>query len=200
MLAEVGNYGLSRSTWSTYNTAERLLAMCGKQRDKRMELPLTEDDLLEFTGWLISDRKVKAGTINSYLSGLRQLHIMKGMEPPTLRTSIVKFLLQGKKNMDNIQCRTEDAARRLPMTMHMMRLLKEKIRRWEAPMVKKLLMWAVCTLAFHGAFRIHELLCRSETEFDPDFALLSEDIVLKRGGKPEDKTRHDSEAKMPERK
>ena len=48
-----------------------------------------------------------------------------------------------------------------------------------SPNGKKLLMWAVCTLAFHGAFRIHELLSRGEVEFDPDFVLLSGDIRMK---------------------
>jgi hypothetical protein len=178
VLAEVGNYGLARSTWSTYSTAERLLAMCRKQRGRSMEFPLTQDDLIEFIGWLVEVRKVKAGTINSYLSGLRQLHLLKGMEPPVLRSNIVKFLLQGKKNMDSIVSRKETTVKRLPMTMNMMRLLKEKIRSWEVVLEQKLLMWSVATLAFHGAFRIHEILTRLESEFDPDFTLLSQDIVL----------------------
>ena len=44
---------------------------------------------------------------------------------------------------------------------------------------QKLLTWSVCTLAFHGAFRIHEILEKVEAEFDPDFSLLSEDVKIK---------------------
>jgi hypothetical protein len=71
------------------------------------------------------------------------------------------------------------------MTMTVMRLLKEEIRRWQVELNQKLLVWAIATIAFHGAFRIHELLCKIETEFDPDFALLGKDIVTKieAGGK-----------------
>jgi hypothetical protein len=180
-LAAVGDYGLARSTWSTYSTAERMLAMCAKHRKQCMELPLSQDSLLEFIGWLISERKVKAGTINSYLSGIRQMHILKGMEPPIIRTNLVKFLLQGKKNLDNVLARTEDPIKRLPMTMNMMRLLKEETRRWEVSLDQKLLLWAIATLAFHGAFRIHELLCRLESEYDPDFVLLRKDVKVKEG-------------------
>jgi hypothetical protein len=181
ILVNVGNHGLAKSTWSTYGTAGRLLAMCGKDRRRDMTLPLSEDDLLEFTGWLIEVRKVKAGTINSYLSGLRQLHILKGMDPPQIRTDLMKLLVRGKKKMDDIESRKTDGVKRLPMTMNMMRFLKEKIRSWDVDIEQKLLMWTVATLAFHGAFRIHEILCKTETEFDPDFTLLTEDVRLVEG-------------------
>jgi hypothetical protein len=179
VLTNAGNYGLARSTWSSYGTAERLLAMCSKQTSRKMEFPLSEGDILEFTGWLMYERKVKAGTINSYLSGLRQLHILKGMDPPQLRTNTVNLVLRGKKNMDNIESRRDGKVKRLPMTMTVMRLLKATIKAWDAPLIDKLLYWSVSTMAFHGAFRIHEILCRLETSFDPDFALLTENVSLR---------------------
>ena len=148
VLIEAGNHGLARSTWSTYNTAERMLATCSKQRQRRMELPLSKEDLLEFIGWLIEVRKLKAGSINSYLSGLRQLHILKGMEAPMLRTDLVKFVLKGKKNMENIVTRKGEVVARLPITMNTMRLLKEKTRSWEASIEDKLLMWTISTCCF----------------------------------------------------
>ena len=61
-------------------------------------------------------------------------------------------------------------------------LLKETTKEWKEEMVTKLLMWAICTLAFHGAFRIHELLCKTETEYDPDFTLLAEDVKVRCNG------------------
>jgi hypothetical protein len=144
-----------------------------------MELPLQEEDVLEFVGWLAIERKVKAGTMNSYLAGIKQLHIIQGMEPPTRRTSLIKFLLQGKKNMDNIASKKKETIKRLPMTMTVMRLLKEEIRRWEVSTEQKLLAWAIATTAFHRAFRIHEILNKTECEFDPDFALLGRDLTVK---------------------
>jgi hypothetical protein len=178
-LLEVGDHGLARSTWSTYGTAQRMLAKCAKETGKKLEPPLSQSDLLEYIGWLMGERKVKAGTVNSYLSGIRQLHILKGMEPPNIRTGIVRLLLQGKRNMDNIVERKEVKVKRLPITMNVMRLLKEEIRRWNVALDQKLLVWAIAAIAFHGAFRIHELLCRIESEYDPDFTLLAEDMKVK---------------------
>lgn len=36
-----------------------------------MKLPLTQEQTFIFIDWPINDRKVKAATVNSYLSGLR---------------------------------------------------------------------------------------------------------------------------------
>jgi len=60
-----------------------------------------------------------------------------------------------------------------------MKILKEMIRNSNLPLEEKLLIWTVSTVAFHGSFRIHEILCRCETEFDPDFTLLEDDIKVK---------------------
>ena len=95
------NHSLSKSTWSTYKTAERMLLTCQKEEKRRMELPLTEEDIVIFISWLIEKRNLKSTTINGYLSGLKPLHVRKGMEPPNIRTSIVTSLLKGKTNMDN---------------------------------------------------------------------------------------------------
>lgn len=175
-LAGIANLGLARSTWSTYRTAERMLATCRKKQGRRLELPLTEEDILVFIHWLIQDRKAKAGTIKSYLAGVRQLHISKGMPPPVIHTNLVQLLLTGKTNGENIEKRRTGGHGRAPITLNIMRLLKEAIRTWAAPMSRKLLMWAVCTMAFHGAFRIHELLVNTESSFCPDFALLEEHV------------------------
>ena len=178
-LTEIANHSLSKSTWSTYKTSERMLLMCQKEENHAMGFPLKEEDIVVYLGWLLGKRKLKATTVNGYLSGLKQLHVMKGIEPPVIRTSIVNCILKGQGNIDNIKKRTDGKPRRLPMTMTMMKLLKETIRTWEAPIMRKLLMWSVCSLAFHGAFRIHELLTKVETAFDPDFSLLSEDITVR---------------------
>jgi hypothetical protein len=42
----------------------------------------------------------------------------------------------------------------------------------------KALLWGVATVAFAGAFRIHEILAKTESTFDPDFTLLTSDVTL----------------------
>ena len=179
-LLEAGDYGLAKSTWSTYKTAEKMLAKCRQDTKKGLNLPLQETDILEFIGWLMYSRNVKVGTINSYLSGLRQMHILKGMEPPMIRSSLVKFLLKGRLNKENIKNREE--TKRMPITVNMMLLLKASIKEWDVSTERKLLMWSVCTMAFNGGFRIHEILAKEQSSFDPAFTLLTNDVKIKKSG------------------
>jgi hypothetical protein len=149
-----------------------------KDSRRKGELPAKEADVAVFVNWLIEKRGVKAGTINGYLSGLRQLHIVKGMEPPVIRSASMNLVLKGKKNSENIESRRGEGISRLPVTMELMRVIKEKVRHWNTDKQTKALMWAVCTLAFHGAFRSGEILAKDERSYDKDFTLLTEDIKL----------------------
>ena len=177
-MEEMGSYGLAKSTWSAYKTAERQLGKCQKEKKTDMSLPLSKEKTVVFIDWLIRDRKVKATTINSYLSGIRQLHISRGMDPPNLRPAAVNLLLKGKQHLDNIEERKWGSPGRLPVTITILKLLKAGLIRADMDNVTKILTWTVCCMAFHGSFRIHELLCQVEDKFDPDFTLLRKDVKL----------------------
>ncbi len=59
------------------------------------------------------------------------------------------------------------------MTISSMLLFKKQIKNSDLPEHDKALVWAVSTIAFAGAFRIHEILARAESTFDPSFTLLT---------------------------
>jgi hypothetical protein len=183
-MARLGSCGIAKATWSSYRTAERMWLMCKSKKGTNIELPASLESILIFIDFLIVDRGLSGATVSCYLSGLRQLHVMRGMEPSRhLRGDLVKLVLKGKKNEDAIVKRRGAAKRRLAVTENIMLLLKEKIRCWEKPAAEKLLVWAVCTIAFAGAFRIHEILCQLEATFDPDFELLGRDVCIHGEGK-----------------
>jgi hypothetical protein len=128
-LAAVGSFGLAKSTWSTYRTSERQLLQCQKDTKASMELPLSQSQILIYIDWLIRVRRVKSTTISSYLAGIRQLHLVKGIEPPNIRSAAVRMILKRKGHMDSIQDRALTKAKRLPMTLNLMRLLKRTVAR-----------------------------------------------------------------------
>lgn len=177
-LQNLGNHGISQQTWSTYKTAERLLVKCCKERHIAYQLPITQDTILTFIHWLATARQVKAGTINTYLAGIRQLHISKGIPPPVIKSELVSLITKGKHNMENRQARISNKKSRQPFTVPKMRILKHRLKQWDTSIEQQLLVWAVCTLAFCGAFRISELLSKLESTFDPAYTLLTEDIQL----------------------
>ena len=183
-MAMVGNFALSKSTWSNYRTAERTLLQCRRSTGQKLQLPLKEQDVIVLLNWMIWEKKLKHATINSYLAGLRQLHIMKGMGEPDLRAGRVKWLLTGKKNMDIMEKKQNPGTKRLPVTIAVLKLVKALLRDCLLTAMEKLLVWSICCLAFNGCFRIHELLCKEGGKFDPHFTLLNENLmVVKDGGR-----------------
>jgi hypothetical protein len=61
-----------------------MVAKCQKDTDTDMSLSFDERKTLIFIDWLIRIRGVKGATANSYLAGVRQLHIVKNIDPPQL--------------------------------------------------------------------------------------------------------------------
>ena len=174
------NHGKTNKTWSSYRTAERMALQCQKESKVKFDWPMTAEDTLMFIYWLIEVKGLRVSTTNSYLAGLRQLHIMKGLSPPKLRSELVKQALRGRANMEASQENKENSKtnKRLPMTIAIMKLLKERIRKLDLAGETKLMLWTVSSVMFFGAFRINELVSKTESCFDPDHTLLTRDVQL----------------------
>ena len=154
-----------------------MLLMFLKEKGLKKELPLSEETTLRFIHWMIITRKLKSGTISSYLAGIRQLHISKGMPCPSIRSETVNLILKGLQNKANIESRDKKMSRR-PITMDLMGVLKKRLREWDTSATNQRMVWAVATNLFHGAFRIGELLCNKNSEFDPNFELTTDDVHI----------------------
>lgn len=177
-LTDIANHGLSQGTWSSYKTALKALRTCEKEENSRMSFPLGQKQILTFIAWL-SKRGLSQKTINVYLAGIRQCHLTEGVDLPILRTPVVNLVLEGKKHVDCNEKSGGDTSR-LPVTPTMLKILR--IELGESSMCKedKLLVWAVSTLAFNGGFRVHELLAKKSSSFDPFVTLLGRDLTLKK--------------------
>ena len=148
-------------------------------------LPVSEDTVISFLLWMISERGAKAATLNNYLAGIRQLHLARGCEAPVLRSNIVNQLIKGKSNMETADKRMASyttTVERKPITPDILLLLKARLAESDLAVTDKRMLWAVATSLFFGAFRGSELLARNESVFDPAFTLLSEDVKVIREG------------------
>lgn len=155
-----------------------MLQRCGEETGSAMVFPLNEEKILIFIAWMIA-RNLSASTMESYMAGVRQTHLANGVCLPILRTPIVKQILEGKKHEDAMARKLGVKPIRLPVTPDVLKLLKYEIKTSSLAPETKLLLWTVATMAFAGAFRIHELLARVEGTFDPSFTLLSKDVVMR---------------------
>ena len=172
-LSMLANHALTKSTWSTYRTAGRMLTKCFTELGIDATFPLNQEQVFLFVGWLHL-RKLAVSTINSYLAGVRQLHLTAGLSPPLLRTNLVSQVLSGKSHLDAVTPAIR--ATRLPVTPSILRLIKLAIGKDDLNKHDARLFWFLCSLAFHGAFRMGELLNKSPISFDPSYCLLRNQV------------------------
>ena len=104
------------------------------------------------------------------MSGLRVAHLKHGVMPGNLKPALVAAIIKGREHEEG---KLNSKIPRLAMTIPVMKLLKALLTDSSMTLVKKRLLWAISCLAFHGSFRIHELLSRSTHTFDPTTTLLS---------------------------
>jgi hypothetical protein len=176
-LFTAANHSLASKTWSTYGTVGKHLKSCEKHFKKTFKFPLKTDDIVLFIGYLLTVRGVKGSTVDTYISALRAIHLAKGVAIKELRPDIVKNIISGQKNLDSLrQCNIN---KRLPVTLSVLKLLKLEIRELDEPNNYKRLIWAVCSLNFFGALRVHESLSINVSNFDPINTLLGRDLTIK---------------------
>ena len=168
-LVNASNQSLALTTWSSYNTAGNHVKRCELETGVEMSFPMDDRMVLTFVGWLIVSRKVSSASINQYISGLRVAHLKQGVMPRNLRPAIVAAILKGKENEENM---SGSKIPRLAMTIPVMKLLKALLAASKLALSRKRMVWAISCLAFHGSFRIHELLSRESHTFDPRTTLL----------------------------
>ena len=178
-MAKVANYSLSKSTWSSYRTVKRQLENCQKDLNIKFYFPMSSSHIVVFVAWLVS-KGLTAATIKSYISGVRTIHLSQGVDEAALRPPIVNSIIDGKAHVDTIISRLKMKPRRLPVTLNLLKLIKAKINAWEESDGLRLLVWTVSLICFFGGFRIHEILSRNKSTFDPAFTLLAKDIKIAR--------------------
>ena len=74
--------------------------------------------IIASVGWLMTVRRISSTSISQYLSGLRIVHLKKGVLPVNLRPDIVQAILKGHSHNP-----INPKAPRLAMTIPVMKLL-----------------------------------------------------------------------------
>lgn len=185
-VVSASNNCITINTWKSYGAVRAHLVNCQRRVGRRFRFPMAEPEIVLFVAYLLSTEKLKASTIENLLSALRMLHLSEGFFAPALRPDMVKILLTGRGNEDARIARSKPG--RLPVTLNVMELIRLRLRQDKRKDEKeKSLIWAVCTIAFTGGFRIGELLSKRARSIDPDYDLQKKDVkVVTRnvGGEP----------------
>ena len=141
-----------------------------------MKFPWVLEQTLDFTGYLIEERDCNAGTINSYLSAVRMAHLTQGHDCPHLRQPIIELIIKGQAHHETLSENIKRKTNRLPVTIPVLKYIKNKLRKINWPLWKKYTVWSASCLLWNGGMRVHEGLSREKLVFDPTTTLLLEDI------------------------
>jgi hypothetical protein len=107
------------------------------------------------------------------------------------------MVLDGRKNMEAAQrVRRRDTGRQ-PVTVDIMKVIKNRLAVWNVANQDRLAVWAACTLLFHGVLRGAEIFSRSAFVFDPACCLLRQDIVIVEDANESGKSMVQVKVKMP---
>ena len=164
--------GLATSTQKVYGTgSRRYINFCDLYAVSN-PFPVSENILIHFAAYLYTKR-VKAGTIKSYLAAVRHAQISLGLgDPKMCDIPQLKYVIKGIKRYTGQQTRT-----RLPITPDLMRNLRCY---WRSNHTERdyIMLWAAACMCFFGFVRAGELVVLSDSDFDPLSHLAAGDVLV----------------------
>ena len=95
-------------------------------------------------------RRVSYKTIKVYLAGIRLAHLELGYSDPTSDEPL-RLVIRGIRRWQG-----ESPRQRLPITINLLRTLKQQLRTSNLLLIEQRLLWAAFTMAFYGFLRVSE--------------------------------------------
>ena len=160
--------GASRRTYDQGRSS--YLAFCNQFR--LIPFPASETSLNLFITYLA--RNLSFATIRTYLAAVRYWNIREGFSADFGVMVNLHMTLKGIKRLKGAASRPN----RLPITIDILKILKDRLRLSTIPEEDKLMLWAAFTTAFFGFLRSAEFCCPSKSFFDASTCLLVRDISI----------------------
>jgi len=129
-----------------------------------------------FAAWAISVRGLKCSTVTSYLSSLSTIHELKGHESKECSTYLTKRVLQGAQNLEFYTGKSDTP--RKAMSLPLLKLIGHEIARSDWSDNSKQVIFTAALIAFFGAFRMGEILCKNKWEYNQFETLTWSDIIV----------------------
>ena len=127
VLSDAANMALAKNTWSNYTTVENHINRCSLKNNIDLSFPWDIEKTLKFIGFLKTDRKCAAKTIDCYLSAVRMAHLSRGIDSPHLRQPIIKMIIKGFAHSDALRSKLEKKLGRFPVTITVLKYIKRKL-------------------------------------------------------------------------
>jgi hypothetical protein len=163
-------------TWnkicSALNTFEKFTRDCNVS----ISWPLSKEVISNFIHWCSLEKNLAASTITSYMSHLKLIHNLRGLDASNCEDFVCRTQIRGAKNLQFYSEQNSNAKK--VMTLPLLKILGHSIAISDWSVHSKSVIWCGFTIAFFGSFRFGELLCKSENSFNKFETLLWSDVRI----------------------
>jgi hypothetical protein len=173
--SNIVNSAVSKSTWAKYSSGYNAFRSFEDFSGKTFPWPLSLEVWRAFILWCHHHRHLSPNSIDTYLSGLRFIHTLKGYSCNHLADDrLSKLLLRGIEH-SSTSFMDHPNTRRV-VTLPLLVTLGNRIAATSWPALDKQVIWAAATTGFFGTVRMGEILSAEEKSFSPASDLLWKDV------------------------
>jgi hypothetical protein len=138
--------------------------------------PFSSETVNRYIVWSQKTAKLSPQTVTAYLSDLATCHKLRDMDPSACSSFLARTMLKGAKNIASYKATPKKP--KLIMTLSCLKIPGHKIASTEWLTIRKAACWAACTLAFFGSFRMSEILCPADDNYNAD-TLVWSDVIFR---------------------
>ena len=156
---------LTTGTWDSYFTHwNSYFYFCDLSRISR-DLPASVETIIEYLGFLRTDKGLNFQSVKSYKSGVKKLHEINGADTTNFSSPRVKNTMLGIKHECLVLGKV--TAHRCVITWSIMIILGHELAAsgmdpWDIQMI-----WTLMLFAYFGSRRMGELIATSKTKYEP---------------------------------
>ena len=170
-------HSVTSSTWSKHNSAWSSFNIFCTKFGISQNMPWSIESVRSYVTWALSEKNLKADTVESYLSSLNLAQTLAGYDSNVLqKDKCIKLLLKGAKNIQLIE--KVDKSERISMNIHLLKILGHKLHHTKWDPLSKQIVWTACTTSFYSSCRMGEILSENSWYFDPCATLKWSDVKM----------------------
>jgi len=175
------NSAVANSTWGKYSSAFSAFCCYEAEQCTSYKWPLSKEVCRGFAVWGFHVRKWQHSTIRAYLSALKFIHHIKGLDCAHLEGDpIIALLLKGALH-HNFSNPALSPTRRV-VTFPMLLLITHRIAIANWSPLSKQVIYTACTTAFFASTRMIEILASAQTAHSPTSDLTWRDVMFTPAG------------------
>ena len=146
------------STWDKISCVLNLLDKFSIYHGTPVTWPLSQNFISDLIHWLVFVRHLAPSSITTYLSHIKLIHKLRGLDFSVCESFLCKTLMRGAKNLQFYSDTTHVTKK--VMTLPLLKLIGHEIAKSSWSNFSKCLIWCACTTAFFGSFRFGNYCAR----------------------------------------